>query len=232
MSRAIRILARALTLAAISVPGAITASTAQRQIEVDAQHRSDAVLFTAVTVGNMDVQCGLVVSRSAIQTVTPFDAGDDWLQNTVLYLINRTNKTAVFGQIALWFPDTGSGSPSQPTRVFILSLGRLPRSAAFSGSTGKPLSQPSSAQPMSFAPGQTLGIHLGDYIDGIRASVDNLPFPAVTRVIIRRNSFVFDDGMQWTPAGFASPDPQNPGRWVNMAPSYFPGDVNANWPQH
>ena len=115
MSRAIRILARALTLAAISVPGAITASTAQRQIEVDAQHRSDAVLFTAVTVGNMDVQCGLVVSRSAIQTVTPFDAGDDWLQNTVLYLINRTNKTAVFGQIALWFPDTGSGSPSQPT---------------------------------------------------------------------------------------------------------------------
>jgi hypothetical protein len=202
---------------------------AQRQIEVEGQHRSDAVIITQVTVGNQDIQCGLVADRTTLQPIVPFEWNEDWLQNTTLYLLNRTNKTIVFGQIGLWFPETGDGTPQRPMEVYNLTLGRLPDAAAVSVTTGKPLQQATTAQPISLAPGQTLQVHLSDYINQIRGSVAAVPFPNVTRVIVRRSSFVFDDGMRWA-GEYSIPDPDHPGKWKNMPPAYFPGNGHLTWP--
>lgn len=229
MVREVRRFISEVALVLIFGTGASNASASQRQIEVDGQHRSDAVIVANVTVNNVDIQCGLVASSSALQPIVPFEAGDDWLQNTTLYLVNRTNKVIVFGQISLWFPETGSGTALQPMRVYNVTFGRLPAAAAVSGRTGRPLAQLGAAQPLTFAPGQTMSIHLADYISGIQASVDNMLFPSVTRVIIRRESFVFSDGMRWA-GEYTIPDAQHPGKWVHMPSNYFPGDMHVNWP--
>ncbi|HEY3826339.1 MAG TPA: hypothetical protein VGL82_17360, partial [Bryobacteraceae bacterium] len=52
---------------------------------------------------------GLRQTLTTLQPIVPFEWNEDWLQNTTLYLLNRTNKTIVFGQIGLWFPETGDG---------------------------------------------------------------------------------------------------------------------------
>jgi hypothetical protein len=171
----------------------------------------------------------LIVSPAEVQPVSPFQAGDDWLANTVVTLLNRTSKTVVAGQLILVFPETGDGSIQKPLRVYNISLGRLPASVAFSGSTGKPISQPPAAQPLSFAPGQTLAIHIGDSIAGIVASVaHDMPFPSVTKCIIRRGAFFFDDGMRWYGTGYSVPDPDNAGKFKPMDRRYFPGI--PSWP--
>jgi len=176
----------------------------QREIEVEGQHRSDAVFLTNVTVGNMDVQLWFGSQRVESPAGVPFEAGDDWLEKTTLYLFNHTNKTIVFGQILIRFPQTGSGAASSPMRVYPVTFGRLPESAAYSATTGKPLYQQTSAQPVSIPPGQSFPIRLADYTQGIRGSVDSMPYSAITKVVIQRSVFVFDDGMRWDRGSYAT----------------------------
>ncbi len=208
--------------------GVVAAFAAEKVIEVEPQHRNDAVAITKVTLGSAEVQCGLVLSPAEIQPVTPIQAGDDWLQNVTIYLLNRTNKTIVEGQIVLVFPETGDGSPGNPLRVYNVTLGRLPASAAYSGRTGQAIVEPPSVQPISFAPSQTLQVHLSDYIDNIKASIDNLAFSAVTKCVIRRGAFFFGDGMRWFAGSYYVPDPQHPGKFTGLDGRYFPG--TPTWP--
>ncbi|MGB9458025.1 MAG: hypothetical protein WCB12_18390 [Bryobacteraceae bacterium] len=213
--------------AAWSDSSVVSAFADDKVIEVEPQHRNDPVMITRVAFRDSDLQCGLIASRTEVEPVTPFEAGDDWLQNLTLYLLNRTNKTIAFSNIVLAFPETGDGrSPQHPQRVYNLNLGRLPDFVAFSGRTGEPLRQDPSRQSMSFAPGQTLPIHLGDYIDHIKASLDDIPF-TVTKCIIRRSSVVFDDGMRWD-GNYSLPDPDHPGKWKRVEGDYFPGI--PTWP--
>lgn len=83
---------------------------------------------------------------------------------------------------------------------------------------------------MSFAPGQTLLIPVGGYIDQIRASVDNMPFMTVTKCTIRRRDFFFDDGMRWDGGDYSVPDPEHPGKFKELDGKYFPGNESRNWP--
>jgi hypothetical protein len=226
-----------LPLGAICVASALAASAvAQKSISVDQAHREDAVAVTRVTVSGNDIQCGLIISPPnpqpgmppvQIQPVAPFQAGADWLQNTTIYLLNRTNKTVVAGQVALVFPETGTGTLQSPLNEYNITLGRLPAVDAFSYNTGRPLAEPAAAQPISLAGGQTLAINLGAYIQQIKASVINLPYASLTKCIVRRKSFFFDDGMKWSGAYWV-PDPQNAGKFSPLAPKYFPGI--PTWP--
>lgn len=206
----------------------VSALAAEKVIEVEPQHANDAVAITKVTLGNAEVQCGLVLSPTELQPVKPIQAGDDWLQNVTIYLLNRTDKTVVEGQIVLSFPETGDGGSGNPVREFHITFGRLPAAAAYSGRTGQAIVEPPSVQPISFAPGQTLQVRLGDYIDNIKASLDNLAFTAVTKCVIRRGAFFFGDGMRWFAGGYHVPDPQHPGKFKELDGRYFPG--TPTWP--
>ena len=208
------------------LPGG-TAWAGEKLIQVEGQHRNDAVAIVKVTLGNTEVECGLVISPTELQPVMPFQAGDDWLQNLTIYLLNRTDKTIVFGQTVLAFPETGDRSSEKPMRVHAITLGRIPANAAFSGRSGQPLRQNPSLQPISFAPGEVLPIHVGDHIDQISAS-DNMPFGALSKLIIRRTSFVFDDGMRWDGGAYSVPDPEHRGQWKRLDGGYFPG--TPTWP--
>lgn len=206
------------------------ASLGEKQIEVEKQSTTDAVVVTKVTVGNSEVECGLPVSHGNVQPVTPIQGGDDWLQNTTIYLYNQTNKTIAFGQVRLDFPETGNGTLQAPLRVYNITLGRMPESVAFSGRTGKALPQDPSVRAISFGPHQTVLVDVGAYIDQIRANIDNMAFADVTKCIIRRGIFYFDDGMKWGGGAYWLPDPDRPGRFNSLGRRYFPGDKIPSWP--
>jgi len=209
---------------------------AEKVIQVEVQHRDDPVVITKVAYGNSEVQAGLIVDSgneanpTAVQPITPFQAASDWLQNTKLSLLNRTNKPIAELEIILTFPETGDGrSLSSPIRTYHLHLGRLPENAVFSGRTGQPLPPDLSKKPMSFLPGQTLTLNLGDYIDEVKANiVDRMPFESVTKCEILRGSIFFEDGMRWYVGRYSVPDPGQPGRRRDMEADYFPG--RATWP--
>lgn len=202
----------------------------EKLVTVEPWTRLNAVMITEVTVGGQEVQCGLLTGRRRVQPVAPFQAGSDWLKDMTIYIYNRTNKMIVAGHIVLGFPETKSGR-SAPQSAYLIGLGRIPQVDAFDGRTGRPLRINPNAKALAFAPNQTLAIHVGDYISGIEASVANrMPLFYVTKVRIYLGSFCFQDGMVWVAAQYSVPDPHHPGRFVNLARDYFPGDRRQNWP--
>ncbi len=99
---------------------------------------TDAVMISNIAVASVPVECGLFVKPPAVvQPVTPFQAGSDWLQQMTISLINRTNKTIVFGGIILHFLDTGD-CHALPCVGANINLGQRPAIDAYDGRTGQP----------------------------------------------------------------------------------------------
>ncbi len=198
--------------------------------QVEPQHRSDAVMITRITVGATDVQCGLVVGPGQVQPVAPFQAGNDWLQNMTIFLFNRTDKAIVAAHLTLGFPDTGDGR-TRGQRVYPMQLGRRPEVDSINARTGQPIRQGLNLKPLAWEPGQTLVVHVGDYIDEIKGQVENdMPLSAVTKLRIHIGPFFFSDGMRWYLGYFAVPDPEHPGKFKNLPDAYFPGSQYQNYP--
>jgi hypothetical protein len=162
-------------------------NASDRRVQAEPQTRLDAAMITRVTVGDQDVQCGLWVGPRTVQPVTPFDAAGDWLQKLTIYLLNRTNKPISYAQVGIGFPETGDGHAA-PQSVLRLSLGRIPASDAFFGS-GKPIEQDPTLKPLSWGPGETYAVHLGDFYDRLRSEVEprGVSIENLTRIFIYRN---------------------------------------------
>lgn len=198
---------------------------------VNPQNRMDGVIITKITVGNQQIQPGVSSGAREDKIGQMFLADDNWLKNMSITLMNRTDKIIVRASIELYFPDTGDGSPSRPVTSFPITLGQLPEIDSFT-SKGEKRRPETSRKPLFWTPGQTLVIRLTDYIDEIQSVVEEkTSFSQVTRVAIDRILFFFADGLRWgTLEGFAMPDPNQPGKYTNMGPRYFPGNPTQNLP--
>lgn len=80
---------------------------------------------------------------------------------------------------------------------------------------------------------KTLAIHLGDYIQEIKARIERpsvLPMAAMTQmgVTVYRPVF-FVDGTMWNGAQYLSFDPQTHA-WQRKGAHYFPGNLDRYWP--
>ena len=200
---------------------------AERSIEVEYQPRSSAVMVTRVAIGDVDVQCGLMIAPNKLQAVVPFQADGDWLKNLKIYLYNRTDLTIVAVNITLGFPETGDGK-TRPQLMYPVQLGRLPSVVAVSGSTGKLIPQDSAREPLKFLPNETLQIDVGNYFDDFKEHIQT--FAEINKVFIYVGPFFFESGMRWSAGKFSVPDPERKGRFKRMDDDYFPGDVLRNWP--
>ncbi len=206
-----------------------TTSSAQveRRVEVPETSRFDPVVITKVTVGDRVVQTGRVIH----DPTTPFQGSADWIQNLTVYLYNRTDKTIVYAYLILGFPETGypnTGTPESAPLACIVQLGRVPSTAP---ARMIPPKQPSDSQPITFLPGQTMIIHVSDYIDRIKARIEPVMTPAaVTQLMIHLDPLFFADGMFYGAGAYIAADPQNPGKEVHMERPYFPGNINHTWP--
>ena len=198
----------------------------------DIEQIDDAVLISNVQVAGKTVECGLFIKPpGVIQPVTPFQAGPDWLRQMTISLVNRTDKTIVFGDLHLHFLDTGD-CRSVPCVGTELTLGHMPAIDAYSGRTGLPLRLDHPERPpLDWKPQQTIVVHVSDSMDEIdRVLADFMPVIAVTKVKIYRGVFFFADGMQWGLGRYAVPDPQHHGKFTELPIHYFPGIRGNNWP--
>jgi hypothetical protein len=66
----------------------------------DVEQITDAVLISDIAVSGKNVECGLFIKPPVvIQPVTPFQTGNNWVQQMTISLVNRTN---------WWAPRTGA----------------------------------------------------------------------------------------------------------------------------
>jgi hypothetical protein len=198
-----------------------------KMVYIDAQYWVDPVTITKVTVGDQQVQPGLSTGAREVKPGTPFQADEDWLKNMSVILKNRTDKVIVRAEIMLYLLD-----PSQLVTAHTIMLGHRPEVASFTKS-GQKLPPEPDKQALFLAPGQTLVVRVGDYVDEIQSIVEEkVLFSQVTRAAIQRTRFYFADGMRWDDlVGFGVPDPKHPGEFTNLNKNtYFPGDPHQNWP--
>jgi len=159
--------------------------------------------------------------------VEPFTADDDWVQNLTVYFLNRSDRMVVQTTLHFSFPDaTDRATNSRP--LFSLSLGRIPPSVSYD--RGRALPQNSLAEPLVFRPGQTMAVHLGDYIDSIKAAIEpSMPLAAHTSMNVNIDVLYFEDGLRWI-GSFQTLDPvTHVWRRVTI-PNFFPGDPDTYWP--
>lgn len=199
----------------------------------DIEQINDAVLISNIAAAGKTVECGLFIKPPVvIQPVTPFQAGSDWLRQTTISLVNRTNKTIAFGVLIFHFPDTGNCSRAQPCVGAELHFGQRPATDAYNGRTGQ-LLKPEHPErpPLDWKSEQTIVVHVSDYMDDIERRLSEfMPVTAVTNVNIYRGPFYFDDGMQWDLGRYGAPDPEHPGKFKELPADCFPGRRGNNWP--
>jgi hypothetical protein len=88
---------------------ALALETGEKVVSVkQAAQITDAVMISNVSVAGRTIECGVFIKPPAVvQPVTAFQAASDWLQQMTISLVNRTNKTIVFGAVSFSFLDTG-----------------------------------------------------------------------------------------------------------------------------
>jgi hypothetical protein len=153
-----------------------------------------------------------------------FPAGEDWVQNLTIYILNRTDQTIVHFEAMFSFPETTAGHERWGVP---LSLGRTPDSGMIDAK-GNLLTQPPDLQPLSFGPGQAMELHLGGYA----GFVENTARAASLTTIQMSFQRVFFKGgtLQWSSgAVYGVYDPKT-SKWQSQKSGYFPGDRDANWP--
>lgn len=197
----------------------------------DVEQINDAILISNIAVGGKTVECGLFIEHDRVQPVTPFQASGDWLQQMTISLVNRTNKTIVYGSVIMHFVDTGD-CVSLPCAGTELHFGHMPAIDAYDGRTGQPLRlEHPERPPLGWQSEQTYVVHVSDYMDKIERSLSNfMSESAVGKVNIYRSAFYFEDGMRWTPGRYSVPDPERPGKFNHLPVDYFPGRRGNNWP--
>jgi hypothetical protein len=183
-----------LWLAALYLwPGVACAAQAERIVQFHIATKTEPVVITKVTLGNVVVQAGRWAKPigTAPDPMTPFQADDDWVGNLTVCVLNRTTRgRVVYMSMHFSFPETGDGRTT-PRYMYALTLGRVPSAAAFE--IGRPLRLPVDSKPISFGPGQVLAVSLDNYISGIQPHV---PLATLTKMTIDFGLVYFADGLR------------------------------------
>ena len=209
-------------------PEVAAAAQLQKQVQVPTVGAFSPVVIAYVTLGDVVVQkCRVVKPRTEPpDPITPFYAEDDWIRNLTVYLLNRTDKPIVFLTVVFGFPDTDVG---QAGASFAVTLGVMPQISF--DLNGRPINRPPPRdKPILFGPGETMPIHLADYLDRVnvkRSLPASLAAQTTMSVTVQPGTF-FADGM-WFNAGYRVFDPET-STWRRMDDGYFPGHPGRNLP--
>ena len=185
--------------------------------------RIQPVVVTKITLGNVTVQKGRFAKprTEPEDPITPFQAGDDWVENLTFYILNRTDKPIVHANFTLTFPEVAP--------VYRLELGNTPPGFTFNRDT-KPFAE-TPRPTFWFGPKQTMAVHLSDYNDQIRTRVETTArtrVSSLTRMNLLCSGVDFEDGMRFD-GPYEAMDPQTH-TWRSLGRNYFPGNVDLYWP--
>jgi hypothetical protein len=206
--------------------GLVKAAEVERTVHIPTATKVEPLAITKVALGGVTVQRGRWIKPASEppDADTPFTAGDDWIENVTIYLLNRTNQSIVFFGLQFTFSDR----PAYPLAICQVHLGKRPASAAFDRQ-GNPLPENSRAEAITIRPGQTFTVRLADSMRRIRADIEAVSsIASVNRVSLGLLPVDFAGGLQWN-GGYEVFDPQA-SAWRSMGRDYFPGDMDGHWP--
>ena len=218
-----------------SVKAQSTQASEGQFVRVSPETLWDPVWITKVQIGSQFLlapyDAHLTPLDGQVMPGQKFSAGNNWLKDTTIYVVNRTNKSLAWLDIGLQFPQTGNGR-TQPTWIYYVKLGRIPDVDAYD-KNGKVLPRAFiGTTPLDLQPGRTLTIHISDYVDKIQAYLATaMPLSAITECNIYVASSEFADGLRYVGGGYSVPDPHHPGQWrYYPTHRYFPGDAHRYLP--
>ena len=130
-----------------------------------------------------------------------FEGGADWLKDVTLKLTNTSDKTITYIAIHLVFPETATAEKSS-TGLHQIELGVYP-------------DVPSNRAPFILRPGDSTEVTLGNEYADIKKLVEQrLPIDKISKVTLRLQTALFDDGTQFYAGVLYRRDPNNPRKWI------------------
>jgi hypothetical protein len=142
-------------------------------------------------------------SGGALQTLDEnFTENSDWLSRTSFQIVNVSGKPMIYLKINVRFPETiESGSEM----VYSISFGRRP-GLRFQN-----------APPFLFKPNDALDVPLGAKYSDISAFVSSRrAIESMNKIQLEVSYIAFDDGSAWSVGTFMVPDPNDPGRYIDV----------------
>jgi hypothetical protein len=196
------------------------------------------VFFKASIPGGTTVQTGRFAKPRSQppDPITPFEAGDDWVQQITVYFLNRAQRSLTWVFISFDFLDA-NGGPNM-SRLY---LGLVPETAASDpkenwwSPSGAPPStvptvNPPGRLPLLVRPGELLEIRLGDYWDQIgRELSPQLSLETVRRMTVVVQGCYLGPDVMWNGNHFRVRDRAS-NTWQDANRDYFPGDTESRLP--
>lgn len=188
-----------------------------RRVRLERYKQNDPVRIAQILEGTTDVTPGDRPFKP--WQGKPFQAGDDWVKNLTVVVKSLSKKEIVAASISISFPES-EPIPQNPTgeRVigYGITLGRKPAQYARTPD-GEVLEPASTNAPLSIGVGEELTIHLSNYYDDIKESVETVrPIADISTCWVDVARIYFEDGTQWAAGVFYKPDPSAPGKFVPM----------------
>lgn len=191
-----------LVLIAFVLRGAIT----PRPVRVDAaaqpdQRKSVEEAFSS----NPQVRVNkLKIGPNGRQFNEEFDESDDWLKRFGLEIESIATKPITYIEVNLNFPETKA---SGNLMSFPIAIGINPNSKP--GAPAK--------KALLLSPGEKLEITLDDDYDNLERFLQvRHSMNQIRKAQLEVGFIVFDDGTAWIAGDFFRPDPNKPGRYLNV----------------
>jgi hypothetical protein len=169
----------------------------------------------------------LLVNGKPVQHGVPFEAGNDWLQNTSVVVQNRSSKVLTCVQISIEFPELRDQSDSSgPVVMTSVTVGVIPEHQLYTTSGDKinVTQQPA----ININPGQTVQIPISISLATIKSIVEpHRSISGVTQSQIWITKAFFADQTRWALGLYARPDPHVPGKYDSISLGEFTNSSTA-----
>ncbi len=202
----------------------------ERSFVVESTNSNDPVQIVGFRIGGsiLSPTPGFKVEGRLSDPGVSFQAtNEDWLEKASVIIRDVPNsKRTVMGiWISLFFPESYNGQVYVGTQ---LSVGHMSPPGMYDRN-GRKIADTLDS-PIAVAPGQTIEIPLGpkfEYLTGL-FQIAGKRLSDMKECKVRIVAVYFTDGMKWGPGWFGRPDPDNPGRYIQIMPSEFYGYVPRN----
>ncbi len=150
------------------------------------------------------VQISTVKSGKTVRKMgEKFEDDEDWLKKLSFQIQNTSSKSIIYLSLNLNFPETKS---SGSMMSYPLNFGQRPN-ARFKTNNA----------PLLLKPGDTLQISVDEsYDELIRFVEERHARTNLHEVQIEIGFIIFEDNTAWSAGMFYKPDPENPGRYINI----------------
>lgn len=221
----------ASVLSALQATSSVGDPPNTRRVRLNRKSPDEPARIMVVKEADVDVTPGVRPYKS--WEGKPFQAGDDWVRNLAITIRNLSNKEIVAASLNVYFPETGTGRGDSPVFGDVISLGRRPAMYAKVGGTNTETLEPAgTSPPLHILPGQELTVPLAQYYPEIKQAVEQArPISNLSICNIVLQGVFFSDGTMWAHGHeFKKPDPNAPGRYIEMTADEFwarvPGGSN------